>query len=167
MSTPHCLVWNVRGLNGRARRNVVKDLIIQERPSIVCLQETKLAASCTAKITDTLGSLFAYDSLPAVNLSGGILLGWRPDVWSVADVVKGTYSLSARVAEVERPGLQWWITVVYGPQLDADKALFLQELVAFRADHHGPWLLCGDFNMIYRAADKNNGRLDRRNMRRF
>lgn len=31
----------------------------------------------------------------------------------------------------------------------------------------GPWLLCGDFNMIYRAADKSNDRLDRRTMDRF
>jgi hypothetical protein len=30
-----------------------------------------------------------------------------------------------------------------------------------------PWLLCGDFNMIYHAADKNNGRLDRRLMGQF
>ena len=28
-------------------------------------------------------------------------------------------------------------------------------------------MLCGDFNMIYRAQDKNNDRLDRRSMRRF
>jgi hypothetical protein len=28
-------------------------------------------------------------------------------------------------------------------------------------------MICGDFNMIYQAADKNNDRLDRRAMRRF
>jgi hypothetical protein len=36
-----------------------------------------------------------------------------------------------------------------------------------RAASGGPWLLCGDFNLIYKANDKNNGRLDHANMRRF
>lgn len=61
----------------------------------------------------------------------------------------------------------WWITVVYGPQLDQDKVEFLNELLQFRETNAGPWLLCGDFNMIYQAANKNNDRLDRRAMRRF
>jgi endonuclease/exonuclease/phosphatase family metal-dependent hydrolase len=56
---------------------------------------------------------------------------------------------------------------VYGP-LDANaQQAFLNELAALRSSLLGPWLLCGDFNMIYRTADKNNDRLDRRCMRRF
>lgn len=31
----------------------------------------------------------------------------------------------------------------------------------------GPWMICGDFNLIYREEDKNNGDLNRRMMRRF
>lgn len=59
------------------------------------------------------------------------------------------------------------MTAVYGPQLENEKVEFLGELLNFRDAHKGPWFLCGDFNMIYRAQDKNNGRLDRRSMRRF
>jgi hypothetical protein len=44
---------------------------------------------------------------------------------------------------------------------------FLAELLQFRDASPGPWLLGGDFNMIYHAQDKNNDRLDRRSMRRF
>lgn len=32
---------------------------------------------------------------------------------------------------------------------------------------HGPWAMCGDFNMIYEACDKNNGRLHTGVMRSF
>jgi hypothetical protein len=31
----------------------------------------------------------------------------------------------------------------------------------------GPWVLCGDFNLIYQAQDKNNDCLSRRMMGRF
>ncbi|XP_066373173.1 uncharacterized protein [Miscanthus floridulus] len=54
-----------------------------------------------------------------------------------------------------------------GPQADQDKVEFLEELLHFRNSAAGPWMLCGDFNMIYRAEDKSNDRLDRRCMRRF
>ena len=80
--------------------------------------------------------------------------------------MKGRYFMSAKLTLVGSP-VPWWITVVYGPQHDDEKVEFLNELLQFREANHGPWLLCGDFNMIYQAEDKNNDRLDRRNMRRF
>jgi hypothetical protein len=67
------------------------------------------------------------------------------------------------VARAASPDNVWWLTVVYGPQADQDKIQFLEELLSTS----GAWMLCGDFNMIYLAADKNNDRLDRRAMRRF
>lgn len=57
--------------------------------------------------------------------------------------------------------------MVYGPQTDADKVLFLDELATYGDRVQLPWLAYGDFNMIYRASDKNNQRLDRRCMTRF
>lgn len=64
-------------------------------------------------------------------------------------------------------GVPWWLTNVYSPATRPDKAAFLQELRDIRAASPGPWLICGDFNLIYQAADKNNGRLHRGLMRRF
>jgi hypothetical protein len=61
----------------------------------------------------------------------------------------------------------WWVTCVYGPQSNSDKMLFLQELRDIRAACFGPWLIAGDFNLIYRASDKNNSNLDRAMMGRF
>lgn len=63
--------------------------------------------------------------------------------------------------------MSWSITVVYGPQTDDDKAEFLEELLQIGRDRAGAWMVCGDFNMIYQAADKNNDRLNRAAMRRF
>jgi hypothetical protein len=61
----------------------------------------------------------------------------------------------------------WWLATVYGPQSEQDKVQFLQELQQCRIAHIGPWLLRGDFNLIHRAEDKNNGHLNHRMMGRF
>nr|AAX95130.1 retrotransposon protein, putative, unclassified [Oryza sativa Japonica Group]ABG22397.1 retrotransposon protein, putative, unclassified [Oryza sativa Japonica Group] len=64
-------------------------------------------------------------------------------------------------------GLQWSITVVYGPQLEADKVVFLSEIESLQPSMKSEWLIIGDFNLIYRASDKNSDRLNRRMMQRF
>ena len=79
MSNENIFIWNVCGLNGHARRNVVRDLIVQERVSLVCLQETKLSNFCSQLASECLGTSFEYALLPAVNTAGGVLLGWRTD----------------------------------------------------------------------------------------
>lgn len=64
-------------------------------------------------------------------------------------------------------GCHWWFTRVYGPQADPQKLLFLNELRELRTQCPGPWLITGDFNLIYRAEDNNNTNVDRAMMGRF
>lgn len=45
--------------------------------------------------------------------------------------------------------------------------MFLQELKDIRAECLGPWVLAGDFNLIYRTSDKNNSNTNRAMMDRF
>jgi hypothetical protein len=44
MDSENIVIWNVHGLNGHARHDVVVDLVHQERCSLLCIQETKWAA---------------------------------------------------------------------------------------------------------------------------
>jgi exonuclease III len=53
------LIWNVRGLNDRAKRGSVKTLVLDIKPSIVCLQETKLCPILDFDILSILGSGFS------------------------------------------------------------------------------------------------------------
>jgi exonuclease III len=165
--------WNVRGLNDRARRDTVRTLVDDIHPSIVCLQETKLAVIPQHLVFAMLGISFAdFAYLPASNTRGGILIAARAADVSISDVLVGCYSLTVRVrpagqdqnAENDR---SWWLSSVYGPQDDNDKALFLEEIEAIRDECPGPWALSGDFNLILNEDDKNNDRINRTNLSRF
>jgi endonuclease/exonuclease/phosphatase family metal-dependent hydrolase len=57
--------------------------------------------------------------------------------------------------------------VVYGPQGDVLKTMFLEDLNTRRAHCPGPWMILGDFNMILRASEKNNTNLNRTMMNKF
>lgn len=166
MDAENCLIWNVRGLNARAHRDMVRTVVDQENVSLLCLQQTKLSVINDQVINEMLGPSFAYDYIPAQNTREGILLAWRSHIWSASNFLKQDHSLTAKLTLLV-DGFSTWVTTVYGPHADADKVQFLNELRQLRQSSFGPWMLCGDFNMIYNAADKNNENLHRRAMGRF
>jgi endonuclease/exonuclease/phosphatase family metal-dependent hydrolase len=53
------------------------------------------------------------------------------------------------------------------PQDNLEKIQFLHELRDIRSQCVGPWLVAGDFNLIYKDEDKNNNNLNRVMMGRF
>jgi len=78
-----------------------------------------------------------------------------------------SFSVTINIVPVDSPSLAWSLCAVYGPVLEDLKLEFLDELRVVQAAADSPVLICGDFNQIYQAADKNNDRLDYRSMRRF
>ena len=85
----------------------------------------------------------------------------------VSDVLVGCYSVTVAVKPATNAAPNWWLTAVYGPREDRDKAIFLEELEAIRDACQGPWAVTGDFNLILNEEDKSNDRIDRANLRRF
>jgi hypothetical protein len=90
------------------------------------------------------------------------LVTWRSNTWMVSNTSVRRYSLSLKIKNISFQDEEWWLPSVYDPSHDEDKSSFLTELHELTQVRLGPWLLCGDFNMIYKAEDKNNKRLNRR-----
>lgn len=153
MDYENILIWNVHGLNARSHCDAVWELVAAKRPSLVCLQEMKLSVISDFDAIQIIGSGFDYAYLPAEGVRGGILVAWRTLIWSVACVRPTTFSISVCIKLIS-DNSEMWLTTVYGPSRDSEEPA-------------GPWLLLGDFNLIYRAEDNNNDRLDRRLMGQF
>ena len=160
------VIANVRGLNGHARRTSVRLMVDIVNASIACLQETNMNLICSSTVLETLGSEYDdYVYLPVIGTRDDILLAWKSRAVTITDPLFSTNTITVKVSTIA--GTPWWMIVVCGPQTDADKIMFLQELRDVRADCRGPWMLCGDFNLMYRNEDRNNGNLNMRMMGRF
>ena len=71
MDNTTLMSWNVHGLNERAHRDNVHMLVDDVRPSIVCLQETKLNVISEYLVFAMLGMNFTeFTYLPASNTRG-------------------------------------------------------------------------------------------------
>ena len=114
-----------------------------------------------------MGNEFDYVCLSALGRFGGLCVAWRRDSWVVSDSVCRTFSITVSLAPIELTSRPWSLCAVYGPVRDDIKEQFLNEIRAVKVSVPGPFLICGDFNQIYQAADKNNDRLDYRSMCRF
>ena len=63
--------------------------------------------------------------------------------------------------------MSFLITIVYGPMCHNRKSAFLRKLRRLKPFVGQRWLVLGDLNLIYRAHDKNNRKLNLRSMRLF
>ena len=167
MDPSRILVWNVRGLNSQARQDEVIVIVDSSKIDVVCLQETKMAEVSRQCILSMLGVEFDnnFTFLPSLGASGGILIAWRARLGVVNSSRVDTFSSSVQFSSSD--GTSWWLTCVYGPQGNQEKIQFLQELRDIRTVCTGPWLVAGDFNLIYKDEDKNNSNLNRAMMGRF
>lgn len=124
-----------------------------------------------AAIVGSLGGSYlrSYNYKPATRpfgTRGGILVLWNEDTVDLSNFVLGTFSLTATVL-LKECQTTFLLTVVYGPTRDRAKQAFLQELRDTKPRNDSKWLLVGDFNIIYKALDKNNANLNLRQLRIF
>jgi hypothetical protein len=104
-----------------------------------------------------------FATLPAAGTCGGIIVAFSQDEYSMTQIGIRAYSVTVLITQ-RVDNEQWTLTAVYGPQGDNDKLIFIDELKQSVSDR---WLLLGDFNLIYRMCDKNNGRVNQRLMNGF
>lgn len=167
MSSFSLLCWNARGLCSRACRWGVRSLVEQTKCNILCVQETKRASIPAAMLSEIAGPrLDGSLVLPALGTRGGVLLAWDTSFFQMGLVDMSDFAITASVVR-STGGPAWTLTSVYGPSDDAAKPLFLQDLARIRGLVSGPWLLMGDFNLIYQARDKSNSNLNLRLMASF
>lgn len=163
MNGNNCVIlnWNVRGLNGAGRKQVVRDLVSDHHANVVCLQETKLQEVNDRIIAETLGPQFvgAYAFLPAAGTRGGVIIACSVDAFLFEDVTVDQFTVSANI-KCRADGRMWTLTRVYGPQDDWGKRQFMDALIAMQQHTLPAWTIMGDFNLIYRASHKSNNRIN-------
>ena len=96
-----------------------------------------------------------------LRLPAGVRCGWwcvhllAGDLWEVSTSDRRRFSIIIAIRSLASQQL-WWLSNVYGPSSNSssEKTAFLQELRDIRAACAGPWLVCGDFNLITRRLTR-------------
>lgn len=133
MDKTSVLIWNVRGLNDRARRNNLRKVVNDSKPTVVCIQETRLSNIADRDVTSSLGHEFTnFVFLPAQQTRGGIVVAWRDGSFVVSHHRVQLHSVSVLFSNQMDP--PWWFTGGYGPHRDDETVAFLDELREVRSN---------------------------------
>ena len=127
--------WNVRGLNDREKRKLIKSVIRSQKVDLVCFLETKMQ-EMSEKIVKGLGveRFLNWHTIDAREASGGIF--WDNRVLDLLELEQGGCSISG-FKNLE-DGFVWVFIGVYGPILGREKKDLWDELAAIRGMWNDP-----------------------------
>jgi len=148
--------WNVRGLNSRDKRRVVKNIMGDWKADIICLQETKLQGDLTGLVMQIWGGRWIKMAcLEASGTRGGIMMLWDSRIWKGEVLEIGTYTLTCKF-ESQVQDFSCHITGVYAPNCYVERRLVWEEIGSIRGLIEGPWAVCGDFKEARYVSEKRN-----------
>jgi len=136
--------WNVRGLGDLDKSTIVRNAFFDVKPSIICLQETKLDCvnhfKAKSFLPSNLASTFVF--APVDDTRGGILTAWELGPCSVLP-----YELFLKPHSLTT-SFSFTVTNTYGPSNHSGSLPFLQNLRELPPLIGGPWILLDDFNRV-------------------
>jgi exonuclease III len=140
--------WNIRGLNGRRKQKMLRELIIVETPDIVLLQETKCTSEDIDRLLPYCWRQGRAASIDATGTTGGLTILWNTNVVLMENFFTTKWSITAdyRLIGSNKPG---HLTNVYGPATPRDKQAFLKSLSYLSSlTQYNRWIVgLGDFNI--------------------
>ena len=111
------LSWNVRGVNDRNKRRLIKTLISSLKVDLVCLQETKMSEMSIGVVRSLgVGRFLEWGVLNVRGAAGGVLVFWDNRVLEMIGMEVGLFSISCQFKNCE-DGFSWIFSGVYGPTL--------------------------------------------------
>jgi hypothetical protein len=154
--------WNIRGLNGRSKQKMLRDLILAEKPNILLLQEIKCTSENIDKLLPYCWKQGVVASTDATGTAGGLAILWNTNAVLLENFLTTKWSITTdyRLIGSNKPG---HLTNVYGPASPRDKKAFLRSLSYISSlTQYNRWIVGGDFNIIRILEEKKGGsrRLD-------
>ena len=151
--------WNVRGLGSFEKRREVRQLVVEKKPFILCLQETKLAVCDDTLCLSMWGDpKHAFSYRPSRGASGGLLIIWdtmEVEVWSTVsqDQVLIIHGKFLRTNEM------FYLFNIYAPCDSSSKqqlwVSLSEKLQLLRGEKV---CVCGDFNAIRSMDERRSSR---------
>eukprot|EP00253_Pinus_taeda_P016325 PITA_16325 len=149
----------MRGLNNPSKHRMLKNLIQQENPSLVFLQETKSNNAALERILNKawIGSRSVL--VDASGASGGLAIAWNPKVLTLQDFHATHFFIQASFHLIGT-NIHGFLTNVYFPQVLHKKLALLDTLTVINSNRQYPlWINDGDYNIITTLEEKKGGRM--------
>ncbi|XP_073019494.1 uncharacterized protein [Primulina eburnea] len=150
-----CLAWNVRGLGNHRAIRELRRLIVEKKPSLVFLSETKMTANKSKNWRDIWGCTGCF-TVDSQGTKGGLMLLWNEGL----EIHIKSFSMGHIDCSVRDGDKMWRFTGFYGhPETHYRNFSWdlLRRLSGIPELKGLPWLIGEDFNEICYTTEKLGG----------
>lgn len=138
---------------------MLKNVIQQENPIIVFLQETKRNNTIIEKVLRKIWSSCSSVTVDASGASGGLATIWNPKLLTLQDFQTSHFFIQATFHLIGT-NIHNHLSNVYFPQHLDQKLALLDTLTTLNLNRKFPlWIGGGNFNIIRALEEKGGGRL--------
>ena len=111
------LAWNVREVNDKNKRKLIKALISSQKVDLVCLQQNKMTEMSLGVARSLgVGRFLEWGALNARGAAGGVIVFWDNKVLELVGMEVGLFSISYRFKNC-KDSFRWIFSGVYGPTM--------------------------------------------------
>ncbi|XP_028109543.1 uncharacterized protein LOC114308200 [Camellia sinensis] len=150
------LLWNCRRTTNPHFRRHFNNLMVDYRPQLVVLTETRVGGSRGAALCLNLG-FSKYHIVETHSFAGGIWLLWN-DLEIHCDIIAQTQHEVHAWIQVSSIPSPWLFSAIYASPTFNSRRLLWENLTSLADSHNTPWLIMGDFNELLTSLDKFGGR---------
>ncbi|XP_062085834.1 uncharacterized protein LOC133791942 [Humulus lupulus] len=154
MDNCNILSWNLRGLNGPKKQTVVLDICGRNKVGVGTLLETKMKGNKVKELMVNKFLNWDYYSSPVTE--GRILIIWRKIFVKVIVLEEINQYVHCYVKMVGHKN-PFSATFVYGLNTMEERKILWQRLPKLSL-LAASWVILGDFNAIFTAKDRNEGK---------
>eukprot|EP00253_Pinus_taeda_P025653 PITA_25653 len=136
--------WNIRGLNSPRKGRPLKSMLMQEKPNILFMQETKCNMTFLAKIAKKVWPRGKISTVDARGASGGLAILWDSRILQLSNIHANKHFIQATF-HLLGTNTHGHITNVYFPQDPQLKAEVLDHLTALNSNRQYPLWIAGGY----------------------
>ncbi|XP_020680604.1 uncharacterized protein LOC110098201 [Dendrobium catenatum] len=149
------LFWNCRGARKKQASLYLKEMVKDYKVFFVGLLETKVSNFSKSEIENLIGKDWNFFQVPAIGLSGGIIVLWKYKLASFTCLSSSNQVIIGDLEIMEKG--RWRVATVYRGKDTIHRRLIWEKLKEFRSNNI-PLLLRGDFNCVLAKEEKKGGR---------
>ncbi|KAI0519689.1 hypothetical protein KFK09_007144 [Dendrobium nobile] len=149
------LFWNCRGAKKVETALYLKEITKDNGVLFVGFLETKIASVENSQLLKFLGMNWDFFLVPAVGLSGGLMVLWRKDLASFT-IIESSSQIILGLLNVTGKG-SWKVASVYGSTNVQERRNLWVDLEK-HCTGNLPMVVGGDFNCVMSQAEKRGGK---------
>lgn len=144
--------WNIRGLNSLIKQTEVKNLLQENKITVLGLLETKVKAVNCDRVMRNISD-WRWISNHNSSYNGRVMVLWDSRKIELKEVQQGEQYIHCFLT-VSDTGQRFYCTFLYACNTDRERGCLWQALYSIAGQMNSPWVVLGDFNTCPRYDER-------------